>query len=270
MSQPKFLSIFLSILFSASVAAAQENSAAPVQPFLFSAGTLTAETPSWNLGYTGSYGERTSGAFGYDGLDQRFTLKGYLGHRLTLFGNMAVGVSNSGQVSSAQTAEVIRDVIGGKKAMGPRAGIGLGVSRDWTNVASFFSRLTASYDTRAWRLGGNLKLEKAFDSARDQLDVITSIGVQHRVTGTFFLGVEAIGQDLEGFWEEDEAEGGAKLLIGPSLNILPQNSRFSFTACGGPLFYATRSSVIPSQAVRDLPAHNGYSIRAMVNFNLHR
>lgn len=256
-------------LFSGSIAAAQEKTAAPVQPFLFSVNTLTAAAPAWNVNYTGSYGERASGAFGYDGLDQRLAVKGYLGNRFTLFTNIAIGLSNSGRVSSAQTAEVIRDVIGGRKA-GLRAGIGLGASRDWNNVKSVFSRITTSVDTRSWRMGANLKFEKAFDNTRDELDIITSLGVQRHLAGTVFLGFEAIGQDLEGFWEKEEAEGGAKLLVGPSLNILPLHSRFSFTACGGPVFYATRSQAIPSQAIRDLSMQNGYSIRAMVNFNLHR
>ena len=39
------------------------------------------------------------------------------------------------------------------------------------------------------------------------------------------LGVEAIGEDLEGFWEEEEAEGGARLLMGPSLRISPAGRR---------------------------------------------
>jgi hypothetical protein len=242
------------------------------QPFLFSVNTLTNKDQAWNLHYSGSYGQRTDGQFGYDGVGQQFGLKGYLGNRFTLLATAALGFSGRGSVTSSQQAEVIRDLIGGKSSAGLRLGAGLGLSRDWTNVKSAVSRLTASYDKPNWRLGGNLRFEKAFDNTRDKLDFISSLGFQHRISGQFFLGFEAIGQDLEGFWEEDEAEGGAKVFIGPSLNLSPVHSNLSFSIAGGPVFFATRSQVIPSEAIRDissLATSNGYTIRALINFNFH-
>lgn len=250
----------------------REAVAAP-QPFMFSVNTLTATTPFWSVNYAGSYGERTTGPFGYDGVDQQLSVKGYLGNRFTLYANADLGFANSGGTASAQQAEVIRDFVGGKQLHGARFGIGLGANRDFSNTAAIFSRVTASYDVAAWRLGGNLKFEKAFDKSRDDIDLITSIGFQHRITGAFFAGIEAVGQDLEGFWESDEAEGGAKLLVGPSINVAPATSRFSFSLCGGPVFYATHSTVAGSGAIRDfgtLDTQNGYTIRAMIAFNLHQ
>lgn len=240
-----------------------------VQPFQFSVHTLTGEAPRWNLFYSGGYGQRTAGPFGYDGVDQQFAVKGYLGHRLTLYANAMMGFSG-GQITSAQQAEVIHDFVGGKRNFGPRLGLGLGVSRDWSDVKAVFSRVTAYFENATWRLGGNLRLEKAFAESRDGIDVITSAGFHHRITGRLFGGVEMVGQDLEGFWEKDEAEGGAKLLIGPSLNLAPAGSKFTFSICGGPVFYATHSTVMPSEALRDLDifTDNGYTVRAMVGFSL--
>lgn len=243
------------------------------QPFLFSVNTLTANTPLWSVNYAGGYGERTAGSFGYDGVDQQLAVKGYLGNRFTFLAAASLGFANSGGTTSAQQAEVIRDFIGGQKAIGARFGVGLGANRDFSNTAAIFSRITAAYDAAAWRVGGNLKFEKAFNKNRDGIDLITSVGFQHRIAGPFFAGIEAVGQDLEGFWEKDEAEGGAKLLIGPSINVNPYRSRFSFSVCGGPVFYATHSTVVPSAAIRDvgtLASQNGYTIRAMVAFNLHQ
>jgi hypothetical protein len=140
-------------------------------------------------------------------------------------------------------------------------------------VGAIFSRITASFDAPKWRLGGNLRIEKAFSNSRDGIDLVTSLGFQHRITGPVFAGFEIMGQDLEGFWEADEAEGGAKLLIGPSVNVAPANSRFSFSVSGGPVFYATHSTALTSGAIRDvglLASQNGYTLRAMVAFNLHR
>jgi len=243
------------------------------QPFLFTLNTLTAENPRWNIHYSGSYGERTKGQFGYDGLGQQFGVKGYLGSRLTLYATASLGFANGGGVASAEQAEVIRDLIGGKAVSGFRLGAGLGLSRDWSNTGSAISRITASFDRINWRMAGNFRFEKAFDKTRDRLDFITSIGFQHRVSGTLYLGFEALGQDLEGFWEKDEAEGGAKLLIGPSVNLEPNHSKLSFSISGGPVFYATRSQVASSAAIREIgniASGNGYTIRALVNFNLHR
>jgi hypothetical protein len=242
-----------------------------LQPFLFSVNTLTANAPAWGLQYSGSYGEAALAPFGYNGVDQQLSVKGYLGNRFTLYANAAMGFARSGGVTSAQQAEILRDLIGGKQLFGPRIGLGFGVSRDFTNVKSIFSRITASFDAASWRFGGNMRFEKAFDRNRDNIDLISSAGFHHRIKGQFFAGVEAVGEDLEGFWEADEAEGGAKLLIGPSINLMPQGSRFSFSLCGGPIFYASKSSVIPSEAVRDLAAtRNGYTFRVQVAFNLHQ
>lgn len=249
------------------------NTNGAIQPFLFAVGTLTAAQPVWNLHYSGSYGERVAGPFGYDGVDQQFALKGYLGSRFTLYANAAFGFQRGGGMTSAQQAEVIRDFVGGRQMFGPRLGLSLGVSRDMSNVKAIYSRITASFDAASWRFGGNARFEKAFSNDRDDIDLITSIGFHHRIAGSLFAGVEAVGEDLEGFWDSEEAEGGAKLLVGPSLNMAPANSRFAFSVCGGPVFYATRSSVIPSEAIRDvgtIASRNGYTVRAMVTFNLHQ
>ncbi|MCR8558885.1 hypothetical protein KXD93_14610 [Mucilaginibacter sp. BJC16-A38] len=243
------------------------------QPFLFSVNTLTAESAGWSANYTGAYGERTAGPFGYDGVDQQFAVKGYLGNRFTLFANADLGVSNKGGTESAQQAEVIHDFVGGNKLFGSRFGLGFGVNRDFSNTGAIFSRVTASFEAASWRIGGNMRFEKAFSKTRDNIDLVTSVGFQHRIAGPVFAGFEAVGEDLEGFWESDEAEGGAKLLVGPSINFAPANSKFAFSVCGGPVFYATHSTVIPSEAIRDVgtvASQNGYTIRAMVSFNLHK
>ncbi|WP_211166307.1 hypothetical protein [Mucilaginibacter robiniae] len=270
------IAVLASITMQAQTVAPKTSYAIPAseaaQPFLFSVNTLTASAPFWNLNYSGSCGERVAGPFGYDGTTQQFALKGYMGDRFTLYANAALGFSRSGNAASAQQAEVMRDFIGGKQIFGPRVGLSFGVSRDWSNVKAIFSRITTSFDAASWRFIGNARFEKAFASNRDDIDLVSSIGFHHRLVGTLYGGLEAVGEDLEGFWEADEAEGGAKLLIGPSLNLVPAYSRFSFSVCGGPVFYATHSQVVPSDAIRDVgtpAAQNGFTLRAAVNFNLH-
>lgn len=238
------------------------------EPFMFSVSTLTPEDLSWSLNYSGSYGDKVAGPFGFDGVAQQFAVKGYLGSRFTLYAHAAFGFAAGENVMSAQQAEVLRDFIGGKRGQGLRLGAGLGIGRDFSNVKNALGRITASYVTGNLKAGGNLLFEKAFSGDRDAIDVITSLGVQYRLLGQLYGGVEAVGEDLEGFWDEEEAEGGAKLLIGPSLNMVPRNSRFSFSLSGGPVFYATHSTVTTPGAIRELPSESGLTVRAKVVFNL--
>ena len=245
-----------------------QNFLSSVQPYLFSVTTLTPEMQSWSLDYSGGYGERVSSPFGYSGVDQEVAVKGYLGDRFTLYARAAFGFPEDGAVSSAQQVEVIRDFIGGRDALGFRLGAGLGARYDYENVGAVTGRITGTYESTYWRINGNLLFEKAFADDRDAIDIITGIGFQYRVLGNLYAGVEALGEDLEGFWDDDEAEGGAKVLVGPSLNLSPTASRFSFSVSGGPVIYATQSGVEPSEAIRDLPLKNGFTVRARIVYSL--
>ena len=237
------------------------------QPFLFTINTLNPAARGWSVNYSGGYGERTVTPIGYDGVDQNVAVKGYLGAKFTMLASMGIGFGSNGDIRSLQQAEVLRDFIGGNEPIGFRAGASLGFRREFNNDKVALSRITAAYDNLNWKLGANVRFEKAFDKGRDAFDVISSFGVHRKISGELFGGVEAVGQDLEGFWETDEAEGGARVLIGPSLNYVPVASRFSFTLCGGPIIYATRSVVAPNEfAVRELPTSNGFTMKFNVGF----
>ncbi|HEY9002375.1 MAG TPA: hypothetical protein VIM89_13540 [Mucilaginibacter sp.] len=237
------------------------------QPFLFTINTLNPAARGWSLNYNGGYGERTVTPLGYDGVDQNIGVKGYLGAKFTFLASMGIGFGNNGDVKSLQQIEALRDFIGGNTPSGFRLGASLGFRREFNNDKVALTRITAAYENVDWRFGGNIRFEKAFDKDRDGVDVISSIGIHRQISGELFGGIEAIGQDLEGFWETDEAEGGARLLVGPSLNFAPASSRFSFTVCGGPIIYATRSTPAYNEfAVRELPTSNGFTMKFNVGF----
>lgn len=237
------------------------------EPFLFSVTTLTPEDLKWSLDYSGSYGDNVSGSFGYDGISQQFAVKGYLGNKFTLLANVALGIQRD-NTSSAQQAELIRNFVGGKKNQGLSFGVGLGVRRDYSNVMSMLSRITLNYEAPRWKAGGNLLFEKAFANNRDAVDIISSLGFHYRLLGSLYGGFEAVGEDLEGFWDDEEAEGGAKLLIGPSLNMTPKQSRLSFSLSGGPVIYGTQNQATNPEAIRELPSQSGLMIRARIIYNL--
>jgi len=237
------------------------------EPFLFSVTTLTPEDLKWSLDYSGSYGERVSGPFGYEGIGQQLAVKGYMGKKFTLYANVALGLLGD-HTASAQQAELIRNFIGGKKNLGFSLGAGLGVRRDYSNVKSMLSRITLNFEAPQWKAGGNLLFEKAFSNNRDAIDVISSLGFHYRLSGSLYGGLEAVGEDLEGFWDEEEAEGGAKLMIGPSINMAPQKSRLSFSLSGGPVFYGTQNQRTNPEAIRELPSQSGLTVRARIIYNL--
>ncbi|WP_295720861.1 hypothetical protein [Mucilaginibacter sp.] len=246
----------------------QSSSLEQPQPFLYTINTLNPSGRNWSVNYSGGYGEHTVTPIGFDGVDQNISVKGYLGQKFTFLATLGTGFSNNGGVHTLQQAELLRDFIGGNQPMGFRIGAGLGFRHEFNNDNVAFSRITAAYDVTSWKVGANVRLEKAFDARRDGLDIITSIGLHRHISGQFFAGVEAVGQDLEGFWQSDEAEGGARLLVGPSVNYAPSGSRFAFTLCGGPIIYATRSNFAQGQfaAYRELPANNGFTLKFNVGF----
>jgi hypothetical protein len=139
--------------------------------------------------------------------------------------------------------------------------LGGGIRREWTGEPTLLARVSGGYAGRRSTLFGNLRLEKPFEEGRDAVDLITSLGWHYRFGGAFHAGVEALGEDLEGFWEAEEAEGGARLFVGPSLHWSPPSGRLYASLAGGPIVYATRSGRT-SDAPRPLGASgNGYTVR---------
>ena len=80
------------------------------------------------------------------------------------------------------------------------------------------------------------------------------------------MSVEAVGQDLEGFWDPEEKDGGARVMAGPSIAIAPPSARWQLTLGGGPIIRATNSG-FASGADRPLPTRNGYVLRSAVGFS---
>ena len=72
------------------------------------------------------------------------------------------------------------------------------------------------------------------------------------------LLTEAVGSDLEGFWDSGEAEGGATLFAGPTLAFSPMGS-WRLVIGGGPVLRATSSTAATSAQQR-----SGYVLRTSV------
>jgi len=251
---------------AALVALASAASArAQVQPFVFTVTTLPAADGS-RLGvrYDAGYAERTAPVFGYDGLEQRLAAQAALGAGFTLVAEAGVGLGGDNGTGSVLEAELLKDVLA--TVSGLRIAVGGGVRREWSGSATLLARASLGRAGERSLLFGNLRLEKAFETGRDAVDLITSLGWNYRVGGALQLGVEALGEDLEGFWDPQEAEGGARLFVGPSVHWAPPGRKLQASLAGGPIVHATRSPRT-SDASRPLGASaNGWSVRASLGW----
>lgn len=102
--------------------------------------------------------------------------------------------------------------------------------RELTGAQGLFGRATATYDLGAWRFGGTGVLEKVFARGRDEADVMMVVGVQRELLPSLRVGVEYVGQDLEGLVDEEEAEGGARHFMGATVSYAFLDERLAVIA----------------------------------------
>jgi hypothetical protein len=145
--------------------------------------------------------------------------------------------------------------------------LGAGGMRDYSRTPVSTGRLVLGYAWPHTVAAANLLIEHPFGNRarqdrRDPVDVIMTLGLSHVATGALRLGLEAVAEDLEGLVESDEAEGGARLMLGPSLGLAPPGARWGVVVVAGPVVRLTNSSVsgTASGAPRDL-TNTGYVIR---------
>ena len=251
--------------FVALPAAAQDR------PFVFSVATArpTAATRGTMLrvDYDLGGGERMFQQDRGDRPEQQVTVQAARG-RLLMIGRMNF-VSSAGRFETASSGEVLMSVRqGGRTGMALAAGGGMLHEAGGTNV--LLARVTGSHEAEAWRLHGNLLMQKPFGPARDALYLITTVGWARRVTPAFALGVETVAEDLEGFWDPAEAEGGARILVGPSLHFAPAGRPWQIVATGGPTFHPADTGR-SSGAIRDLPPSRdrvAYAVKVALTYRV--
>jgi hypothetical protein len=117
---------------------------------------------------------------------------------------------------------------------------GGGLRQEWDRAPVLIGRVIAGSDVAGGRLQGSLVLERAGPSpiAHDTADLVTTVGWSRRIRDGISVGAEGIGQDLEGFWNPKEADGGAKLLVGPSLQARSANGAWAAGVTVGAVFHS--------------------------------
>jgi hypothetical protein len=230
------------------------------RPFVFSVSTPRAETPHATVGLETGFGEGAFDVDQGDRFEQRLGIQASLGTGVTLLAR--VGITNGGSAHTSQQGELLYSVLQDPARQGGLA-VGMGFRHESAGVNVLLGRVAAGRAFSQWRVDGNALFEKPFAAGRDSVDLITTLGVARRVTSSIHLGVEMIGEDLEGFWEADEAEGGARLLVGPSISFAPPSVRWQLSVAGGPIVHATRSAGT-TDAAPSLPpsGRDGFAVRA--------
>jgi hypothetical protein len=170
--------------------------------------------------------------------------------RATLVGVLSPLFSVQGQLAAASTIDhrtrlsdqlelMVTPVRTGAFALGSA----LGFRHEYSGADVALARVVAARTTSGSAMAADVLFEHPFVPGRDAVDVITTIGAARELTQRVWLGIEAVGSDLEGLWDSEEAEGGATLLIGPTLALAPSD-RWRLVVGGGPVIRATTDKTI--------------------------
>jgi hypothetical protein len=251
----------LSALLILSLAAAHTGAEEAARPFVFTTVAPTEER-GWVAHYDAGYSERADATVAENGFEQRVGVQGRLGHGLTLLGRVGLVLDEGRNTGGTGEAELLKDVANWD---GVRTSLGGGVRREAAGVTVLLARVAVGKNFLRSALWSNLRLERPLASGRDAIDLITSIGWTRRLGRSLHAGVEVLGEDLEGFWEPEEAEGGARLFVGPSLRLAPPQRRWQVSLAAGPVIRASRSPR-QSEAGRALEARDGYAARASFGY----
>ena len=236
------------------------------RPFVFSMATAAGSsttTPQLRVDYELGLGEQAFHQQTSNGPEQRIGVHATRG-RLTFIGHLGVA-KETGSYQSSQQGEVLVSLF---PRQGSRIALaaGGGVLHEAGGANVLLGRLVAGLEGTSTRVYGNLLMQKPLAAGRDAIDVITSMGWAARVTPALAIGIEAIGEDLEGFWDAAEAEGGSRILVGPSLHLAPTGRAWQLSVAGGPTFHPTAVTGKTSTALRDLPATNTRDFAARMTF----
>lgn len=237
------------------------------RPFLFTFTPASAEQPGLFLQYAAAYGKQTFEPLGGDAVEQSIGLQANLGADWTVLGHLGLAL-HDGTSRSSQHLELLTRVLNAQDHLvDVRAGAGVRHEYSGTNV--LLGRASIGRRFNAIMAYGNVLLERPLSSERDAVDIMFTVGASYDISRSLRIGLEAVGQDLEGFWDDEEAEGGARLFVGPTASLAIEGTPWNITVGGGAIIRATTSDRL-SSAFRELPAtaENGFLVRTMIGFAL--
>lgn len=204
-----------------------------------------------------------------DGLEQRFGFQARVGKRFTVLASALVPVAEDTRGGTTARAEMLVDLFSqGDASSGFTVAAGGGAQREPGGVNVLLARGVIDLTRPRFRTTANMVIEKPLTEGRDAVDALTSVGMGVRIGPRFDAGVELLAEDLEALWEANETEGGARMMIGPSLHYRTAG-RLEANVAGGPIFLlkGTRGG---SDALRALGNRSGvdrgYVVRASLSY----
>ncbi|NOY76818.1 MAG: hypothetical protein GXO76_02990 [Calditrichaeota bacterium] len=219
------------------------------------------------LNYDTNYGVRAIRPFGEDGVEQRAGVVYGITSNLSLLGVAGALIDRNSAVHAGSVQLELMQKILSQKDHFVNLAASVGFLREYLGTNVLMARLALGRDFGRFNLRGNAVFEKPFAKNRDPMDVITTAAVGYRIFPWLWGGIDAVGEDLEGFFEPDEAEGGAKLMVGPTVQM-HFSSKMQMRLGAGPIFYLTKSTPI-SEAPRYLPpGKSGYTIRVSMIYGI--
>ncbi|MGH9408214.1 MAG: hypothetical protein ACRD1V_02020 [Vicinamibacterales bacterium] len=238
------------ILLSVATAVAAPATAQD-RPFVFSISPVVAPTshPELRVDFDLGAGESTFRSDQTTGPEQRVSIQATDG-RFTFIGRVGISTQPGATYQSWQEGDVLYSLTTAGAPVAIAAGGGVRREIDGTNV--LLAHVTAAHDTTATRTNANLLLEHASAPGRDAVDLEVSGGWARDIGRGLSFGAEGVGEDLEGFWNPEEAEGGSRLLIGPSIHLAPNGRKWQLITVGGPMFHPD-PTIRSTGAIRDLP-----------------
>jgi hypothetical protein len=232
------------------------------RPFAFVSSPASWERDGALVFFEPAFADSTPETVARDGFGSRMGFEARVARRVFLVGDVSFADSGAGRSLTTFTTEALIDLFPGA-ASGFHLAAGTGYRREAAGTSVWIGRLVGERLLSSTRLLGDLRFEKAFAAGRDEVDAIVTLAASRLLGKGFSFGAEVVGEDLEALWETDEAEGGARILAGPSLHWARPDRRLLATLAGGPVF-RIHSNTQTSPAPRDLG--NGYAVRASVAY----
>ncbi len=185
-------------------------------PFVFQAVPQTDTPGSVFGGYAVSYGRRATPPLAPDGVEHAW-FAGF--HALdTLSARLSATLTTLERLSGRawRLGAEVRQVLLRRERFGVDLGVTAGYLRELDRAHVVAGSLQAAGAVGSVEVAGTVFLEKAFAAGRDAVDVIVTAGAAYPLASFASIGLEYQGQDLEDLWEREEAEGGARHLLGPT------------------------------------------------------
>ncbi|RME20211.1 MAG: hypothetical protein D6806_16845 [Deltaproteobacteria bacterium] len=174
-----------------------------------------------------AYGTRDSRFFGRKGFEQLL--------RALVYPAAFVGIEaqaglliQEGDSAGAASLKLLLNLIRQDRSLFDLQ-LGAGYVHDYRGADLPFFEFMAGKTIGPFDLRTTVRMEIPLAEGRDEVDIMTGLAASAGLADWARLGIEVGLEDIEGFWEREEAEGGAKVVAGPT-GWLELGSGFSIKA----------------------------------------